>query len=96
MYEIEGDRTSITDAWGNPIRYKVSDGGLLLLGSYGADGVPGGTGRHQDILWIYKTHNSDGQLVAGGELWMVCLEVQGPSRSISLDAQLPDYCADYR
>ncbi|HUA35019.1 MAG TPA: type II secretion system protein GspG [Candidatus Binataceae bacterium] len=37
------------DPWGNPFYYE-SDGQMYVLKSFGADGVPGGTGNNSDIV----------------------------------------------
>ncbi len=49
LQEIKGNE-AVNDGFGNPIQYKVTDGGRgFELLSYGADGKPGGTGTSADI-----------------------------------------------
>jgi|694.fasta_scaffold69646_2 general secretion pathway protein G len=49
LQDIKGNE-AVNDGFGNPIQYKVSDGGRSFeLLSLGADGKPGGTGSNQDI-----------------------------------------------
>ncbi len=45
------DEKGSTDAFGNPIQYKITDGGRgYELMSFGGDGKPGGTGADADII----------------------------------------------
>ncbi len=49
LQEIKGNE-AVNDGFGNPVQYKVTDGGRgFELLSYGADGKPGGTGTNADI-----------------------------------------------
>lgn len=45
------DKPITTDPWGHPYKYEVPGPGGLPFGivSFGADGVPGGTGKSQDV-----------------------------------------------
>lgn len=38
------------DPWGRPYQYRMSDNGKGYILSYGADGLPGGTGDAADII----------------------------------------------
>jgi len=40
---------ALVDAWGEPLRYEVEEGGGFVLRSFGADGEPGGEGHAADI-----------------------------------------------
>ncbi len=43
-------RPVLTDPWGNPYVYRSSGPNAFALTSYGADGVPGGTGESADLV----------------------------------------------
>ena len=45
-----GDREGSVDHWGNTLIYRV-EGGRVIVGSYGADGLPGGNGIAKDIYF---------------------------------------------
>ena len=69
--EREGYANSITDGWGKPLLYEVSDDGRLTLTSYGKDGKPGGTGEDADISRSYYSKRPDGSLWVGSDMWIV-------------------------
>ena len=65
-----------TDGWGRPLRYSVSQDGIVSLTSLGRDGVVGGHGEDADITEAYYTRRTDGTLWAGSDLWLVEAEVK--------------------
>ena len=50
------------DAWGRKLVYFVDKDGIVTLGSYGADGKPGGKGLDQDLIYRFRTRRPDGSL----------------------------------
>jgi hypothetical protein len=87
--ERKGYMNRITDGWGRPLLYEVSDDGRLTLTSYGKDGKPGGSGEDADISRSYYSRRPDGSLWVGSDLWIVEAEVGEPTagRSKLLVAQ---------
>lgn len=46
---LAGHDSPALDPWGRPYYCRRTTEGVLAIGSYGADGEPGGRGRHGDV-----------------------------------------------
>lgn len=51
--------SSLKDGWGRNIIYKKYDDGTVELVSYGKDGIPGGTGSNEDIVFKFKIQKTN-------------------------------------
>jgi hypothetical protein len=82
------DVTWLTDRWGRPIVYSVSDEGRLTLTSFGRDGKPGGTEKDADMSSSLHTRFSDGTLWVGSPGWPAVAYVGSPlAETIRMQAE---------
>jgi len=58
--EITGSFNSNKDGWDNEILYSYDANGLVTLKSLGKDNKPGGTGKNEDIIGTYQSHQISG------------------------------------
>ena len=47
------------DGWKLPIRM-IKDGNMLIIASFGSDGLPGGVGDRKDLIRVWRFGDSDG------------------------------------
>jgi len=80
------------DGWGRPLRYSVSENGIITLTSLGQDGNLGGEAEDSDISESYYSKRSNGTLWVGSELWLVDAEVKvadlQPSSATDVDRRI--------
>jgi len=50
LSETKNRDNSTTDGWDRDIKYEVTGTTIVTLSSFGADGLPGGTGLNLDII----------------------------------------------
>jgi len=50
----EGCDDNMNDYWGRKIIYEYNSDNIVRLISYGKDGVPGGDGNNEDIIYEFK------------------------------------------
>ena len=58
-----GFMDKLIDGWERSIQYLSNDNGVVVLKSFGADGLPGGTGNDSDIERSFSTKDTNGNWV---------------------------------
>lgn len=72
----DGYANQTADGWNRPLQYRVTQDGIIILTSLGADGKPGGDGDNTDISMSYHSKRADGSLWVGSPMWIVETEVK--------------------
>ena len=67
----DGYSNQITDGWGRPLEYRVTQDGIMTLTSLGRNGKPGGNGEDADMAESYFAKRPDGSLWVGSDMWIV-------------------------
>ena len=55
----EGFDNRIKDAWGNEIKYSITEDNQVVLKSFGKDAKPGGQGENNDIILSFAPKSKD-------------------------------------
>lgn len=74
------------DSWGNPLIYQIdNENNIIVLKSYGEDGVVGGSCENADFYISYYYMKEDGSFWAGDERWLFDAKIK--QYSISIEKQ---------
>lgn len=72
----DGYMNRITDGWGRPLTYSISEDGVIKLTSFGKDGKLGGFADDSDITKSYKTRDDHDELIISDPMWINNAEIQ--------------------